>query len=195
MRVRTRLMRTLGAAVLAAPLALAAAAAPAGAGVEDPLEGICGESPQPGDADGIVATLSDDAGNEVWNVTAEDQTLGQGVPVGDAVRFFVEYENDDDITHDIVVRADLDGVFPPPGFVIKVLRITNGKDVTDKVFGFSGLRLRDVPDGEDSPELVFRVKRKTAGPINAFVRGFVTGNYEVASACGDTVSFFGGDPN
>jgi hypothetical protein len=84
----------------------------------------------------------------------------------------------------------MNGDSPPPGYVIKAKRISNGKDVTDKVFGLSGLRLRNVAPDDESSELVFRVKRKTTA--SGIVSGFVSGNYEVASACGDTVGFSGG---
>lgn len=193
MRVRTRLMRTIGVAVLAAPMALAAAAAPAGAGVEVPLEGICGMSPSPGDADGLIAEpFSLFFGIGVFNVTGEDQTAEAEVLSGEKARFFVEYDNTDSSTHDIVVRADLDGASPPPGYSIKVLRDSNGKDVTNKVFGFAGLRFRDVDSAGTTPLLIFRVKAQPSAP-GAILDAFITGHYETASACGDTVRLRTGD--
>jgi hypothetical protein len=193
MRMRTRVIRTIGAALLAAPLALAAVAGPAGAGVEIPLEGICGMSPSPGDADGLIAApTSLFVGIGVFNVTGEDQTAAAEVFAGEKARFFVEYDNTDSVTHDIVVRADLDGTSPPPGYSIKVLRSSNGKDVTDKVFGLAGLRLRHVAAGGTTPDLIFRVKLQPSAS-GEVLAAFVTGNYETASACGDTVGLEAGD--
>ncbi len=190
MSKRTRVIGAVSAALLAAPLAVVVLAGPAAAGDEHPLEAICGMSPHEGDADGTIATDSELEGAGIYNVTAEDQDLDESLDPGEAVRFFVEYLNDDDVTHDIVVRGDMNGEAPPPGYVIKAKRISNGKDVTDKVFGLSGLRLRNVLAGDEAAELVFRVKRKTTA--SGFVAGFVSGNYEVASACGDTVGFGAG---
>jgi hypothetical protein len=185
-------MRTIGVALLAAPLALAAVAGPAGAG-DNPLEDICGMSPHPGDADGLIAApFSLFFGIGVFNVTGEEQTAEAEVFAGEKARFFVEYDNTDSVTHDIVVRADLDGVPPPPGYSIKVLRSSNGKDVTDKVFGFAGLRLRAVPAGGTTPDLIFRVKLQPSAP-STVLEAFITGHYETASACGDTVGLAAGD--
>jgi hypothetical protein len=185
-------MRTIAAALLATPLALAAVAVPAGAG-EIPIEAICGMSPHSGDADGLVAPrFGIFEGAEIWNVTADGQSVGTGLQPGEAARFSVFFLNTDTVTHDIVVRGDLDLNPPPPGFVIKVFRATNGKDVTDKVFGLGGLRFRSI--SSDTANLTIRIKMQASANPNAFVEAFVTGNYEFASACGDTVGVAAGAP-
>jgi hypothetical protein len=194
MTTRTRIVRAIGAALLAAPLALAAAALPAGAG-DDPLGGICGTSPQSGDADGAVGpVLTVPIGTEIWNLTGEDQSVGAALAPGGVAKFNVLYFNDDDVPRDIVVRGDLDGAIPPPGFVIKVMRSTNSKDVTNKVFGLSGLRFRDVSVFDDTAPLIVRIKMQPTANSNDFVEAFFTGNYEFASVCGDTLRISAGAP-
>jgi hypothetical protein len=193
MRTRTRVIRTVGAALLAVPLALAAVAGPAGAG-DDPLEEICGMSPHEGDADGRVAphTLTSFAGVGIWNVTADGQVVLAAIAPGSVAEFDVFYENTDDATHDIVIRGDLDLTPPPPGFGVKAFRSTNGKDVTNKVFGLAGLRMKGIAAEAGTPNLLIRIRMKGNANPNAFIDAFLTGNYGFASACGDTVRVGGG---
>jgi hypothetical protein len=192
--MRLRVFGVLGAAVLALPLALVAVAGPAGAGNE-PLGGICGMSPHAGDADGAVGpVLTVPIGTEVWNLTGEDQSVGVALGPGGVARFNVLYFNDDDAPRDVVVRGDLDGALPSPGFVIKVMRSTNGKDVTDKVFGLTGLRFRDVSVFDDTAPLIVRIKLQPTAHPDHFIQAFFTGNYDFASVCGDTLRITAGAP-
>jgi hypothetical protein len=191
--MRKQLIAGMGAAVLAASLPVVVVATPAGAGIEVPVDQLCGDGPEMGDADGLIAAPSSlFVGIGVFNVTGEDQTASAEVLAGERARFFVEYDNTDTVTHDIVVRADLDGATPPAGYSIKVLRQSNGKDVTDKVFGLGGLRFRDLPSAATTPGLIFRVKAQPSAP-GAVLEAFVTGHYETASVCGDTVKLEAGD--
>jgi hypothetical protein len=74
------------------------------------------------------------------------------------------------------------------------MRSTNGKDVTDKVFGLTGLRFRDVAVWDDTPPLIVRIKMQPSANPNHFVQAFFTGNYDFASVCGDTLRVSAGAP-
>jgi hypothetical protein len=189
--MRSRWLRTTGAALLAVPLVLLLGAAPAGAGLVDD---VCGPAPASDAADGLVAGHNGSfLGEGVLNFTGNEQGIARALLPGGVAKFDVTYQNNDNEPQDIVVRADFDGQLPA-GFVVKALRSTNGKDVTNKVFGLQGLRFRDKESGIRTPVLVLRLKMLPNASSSASAEVFVTGHYGAASVCGDTVVTFAGAP-
>jgi hypothetical protein len=167
---------------LLALTSVAFAGGPAGAGLI-----VCEVFDPNATADGAVSPTSSTpyVGFNVLNLHGGGQSVFQDMEPGEVQNAFAVYENTDDITRHVVVKASLNG--DAGSYIVKITNYETGKDYTDKIVSADGRKFRNRGAGENTPALRVRIKLRNGASTNSELTVRFRGSFDVASRCGDTV--------
>jgi hypothetical protein len=124
-------------------------------------------------------------GDGILNRNGADQSIFYGVHPGDVTNSRVDYQNNDDAAQTIVVRAIVKG--DVDDFKVTFFQANFSRDLTSKVLRPEGRPFRDIGPGFLTEQIRVRVKQRASAGPGAEIQVKITGNYETASKCADTV--------